>query len=126
MQGMLCSCGNANVHRCEPWIAPAVSSDSCATRTHRTLTDLSLCVACGESSLPPRLPSPSRSSIPTHLTQLATRCAHVHPQARVVYARSGTRFAGVGEGGVVALWRQDLAPSARGLGFADWVHHVSA
>ena len=46
-------------------------------------------------------------------------------QVSLRYTRLGTRFFGLGVGGLVATWRQDLPPAAGGLGYADWVHHVS-
>lgn len=49
---------------------------------------------------------------------------HKCAQARLRYARAGSRFVGVGEGGLVACWRQDLAPGVGGVGYADWAHHV--
>ncbi len=39
-------------------------------------------------------------------------------------AAGGGRFAGIGEGGTVALWRTDVL-GLGGLGYADWTHHVS-
>ncbi|GLI71120.1 hypothetical protein VaNZ11_016189, partial [Volvox africanus] len=35
---------------------------------------------------------------------------------------SGGRFAGIGEGGLVAMWRTDVI-GLGGLGYADWAHH---
>ena len=56
----------------------------------------------------------------------AVQAPHWDSAARIRYCRSGTRFAAIGEGGAVALWRQDVEPiGAAGLRYADWVHHVS-
>jgi len=51
---------------------------------------------------------------------------HWDGAARLRYTRVGSRFVGVGEGGVVACWRQDLAPGPGGVGYADWAHHCMA
>eukprot|EP00798_Chlamydomonas_sp_ICE-L_P019170 gene19170-25779_t len=46
---------------------------------------------------------------------------------RIRYSRTGSRFAGIGEGGLVALWRPEVEPfGSGGLRYADWTHHGSA
>ena len=60
----------------------------------------------------------------TSASGLGTQVAHWGGAAAIRYSRSGTRFGAVGEGGLVAIWRPDMASSA-GIGYADWVHHVS-
>ncbi len=39
------------------------------------------------------------------------------------FSRSGSRFAAVGEGGLVGLCRHDAISAAGGLGHAEWVQH---
>ncbi|KAG2488583.1 hypothetical protein HYH03_012902 [Edaphochlamys debaryana] len=45
-----------------------------------------------------------------------------HAAALAYSTPSGGRFAGIGEGGLVALWRTDVMGPG-GLGYADWTHH---
>ncbi|KXZ50483.1 hypothetical protein GPECTOR_16g658 [Gonium pectorale] len=45
-----------------------------------------------------------------------------HAAALAYSTPAGGRFVGIGEGGLVALWRADgLGPG--GLGYSDWMHH---
>ena len=43
--------------------------------------------------------------------------------ASLTYSATGARFAAIGEGGLVAMWRSDVM-GAGGAGYADWAHQV--
>ncbi|GAX73065.1 hypothetical protein CEUSTIGMA_g518.t1 [Chlamydomonas eustigma] len=47
---------------------------------------------------------------------------HWETAVALQYSRKGSHFAGLGEGGLVAVWRQDRVGS-HGLGYAEWTHH---
>lgn len=47
-----------------------------------------------------------------------------HAAALRYSSPGGGRFVGIGEGGLVAMWRADVSGPG-GLGYADWTHHVS-
>ena len=56
----------------------------------------------------------------------AVGAPHWGVPAALRFSRSGARFGGVGEGGLVGLWRQDFISAADGLGHAEWVQHCCA
>lgn len=63
--------------------------------------------------------SPRRKQLLLEILQ----CPHWGGVVNLLYTRQGSRFLGLGQGGLVSTWRQDLPPDSSGLGYADWVHH---
>ena len=53
----------------------------------------------------------------------SSQAPHWDTAVALDYSRTGSHFAGLGEGGLVAVWRQDRI-GAGGIGYADWAHHV--
>jgi hypothetical protein len=47
---------------------------------------------------------------------------HWDSAASIAHSRCGTRFAGVGHGGLVAVWSEDVRGQG-GIGYASWTHH---
>ena len=79
-----------------------------------------------------------RTSLNPHVSPFLTLCGcgcikstlfspqapHWDTAVALHYSRTGSHFVGLGEGGLVAVWRQDRVGVA-GVGYADWTHHVS-
>lgn len=58
--------------------------------------------------------TPSRKQLLLEILQ----CPHWGGVAKLLYTRQGSRFLGLGDGGLVATWRQDIPPD--GSGFGQW------